>query len=181
MTKHPPPNLTAPLTPSHRTLLLKHARSTVLLAVLPSTPLLDVKHNLLAALASRGLTTFPGSDSTTGRPLRLPFDDPAAIEFGVLVDRKDASRGWRLLREDEQSGSVVTSGTGKARRNGKASSDTATVDAAGLINGSWNVVIATFEEADAAAAAREAAAEGDSEGEDSINNIPIPMPFRPVS
>ncbi|RMZ86355.1 hypothetical protein DV736_g6417, partial [Chaetothyriales sp. CBS 134916] len=117
-----PPSLTTPLTPSHRTLLLKHGRSTVLLAVLPSTPLLNVRRDLLAALASRGITTFPG---TSG--LLLPHD-PAALELGVLVDRKDASRGWRPLREDEQTSSSRTSKAGR----GSKGAETGTVDAAGL-------------------------------------------------
>ncbi|RMD42967.1 hypothetical protein DV735_g2146, partial [Chaetothyriales sp. CBS 134920] len=127
MTTDTPASLTSPLTASHRTILLKHARSTVVLGVLPSARLAEIKRDLLAALASRGITAFPGSSPAIPLP-----DDPGALEFGVLVDRKDASRGWKLLREDEQNGNEADAAA--AAREGEDGSEGEDEEAAAIDN-----------------------------------------------
>lgn len=110
------------------TLLLKCHKSTTLLSVLPTKPFAEIKVLLLAALQSRGLTTLPNSIS----PLPENADD---LEFGVLADKKDASKGWVLLEIKEQE--VTGSKGGKKRVGGKNSILNDNPVGAGLSDGSW--------------------------------------------
>ena len=125
--------LTSPLTPSHLTLLLKHHKSTVLLSTLPSTPISDLKTLLLAALTSRGIATLPSTNTS------LPTS-PDELELGILLDKKDASKGFKLLsegRQQQQEEDTKSSKKGKGRPSKGGSSVGGTVEAAGLTDGSW--------------------------------------------
>ena len=78
---------TATTTPAHLTLFFKHDKSTTVLSLLPSDSLLHAKQLLLTTLASRSITTFPGSSISLPR-------NPSDIEFGILNDKRDSSSGW---------------------------------------------------------------------------------------
>ncbi|KEF56622.1 uncharacterized protein A1O9_06811 [Exophiala aquamarina CBS 119918] len=110
------------------TLLLKCHKSTTLLSVLPTTPFAEIKGLLLAALQTRGITTLPNSMS----PLPENGDD---LEFGVLVDQKDASKGWVPLEIKEQE--VAGSKGGKKKAGGTNNVMNANPVGAGLSDGSW--------------------------------------------
>jgi len=110
------------------TLLLKCHKSTTLLSVLPTTPFEEIKVLLVAALQSRGVTTLPNSAS----PLPKDADD---LEFGVLKDKKDASKGWVLLEIREQE--VTGSKGGKKKVGGKDSILNQNPVGAGLNDGAW--------------------------------------------
>ena len=124
----------------------------------------------------------------------------------MLVDKKDSSKGFKLLsegRQEEEEGTRSKKGKGRASRGGSAATaaGSGTVDAAGLVDGSWvayrirnangkvkdeqdeeeeyddldvdmeedpgwDVVVPSFEEADAA--------EEDAKEEDQDDDIPIP-------
>lgn len=90
------------------TLLFKCHKSTTLLSVHPTRPFTDIKVLLLAALKARGLSTLPGSSS----PLPENAED---LEFGVLADKKDASKGWIPLKIKER---VVTGSKGGNKKVG---------------------------------------------------------------
>ncbi|ETI19713.1 hypothetical protein G647_08726 [Cladophialophora carrionii CBS 160.54] len=115
-------------TPDMITLLFKCHKSTVALSVLPTTPFAEVKPLLLGALQSRNIKTLPGSDTP------LP-EDPEDLEFGVLADKKDASKGWvpMVIREQE-----VTGPRGpKKKVGGKDSVLNQSPRGAGLSDGAW--------------------------------------------
>lgn len=110
------------------TLLFKCHKSTTLLSVYPTRPFPDIKVLLLGALHARGLTTLPGSSSP------LP-ENAQELEFGVLVDKKDASKGWVSLEIKEQE---VTGSKGSKRKvGGKNSVLNESPSAASLSDGSW--------------------------------------------
>ena len=110
------------------TLLFKCHKSTVALSVLPAKPFTEIKPLLLGALQSRNVKTFPNSDNP------LP-DDPENLEFGVLADRKDASRGWvpMEIKEQEVNGPKGT----KKKVGGKDSVLNQSPLGAGLSDGAW--------------------------------------------
>ena len=90
------PSITDPSTlpsQSHITLLLKHHKSTTLLSVSPSQNFSEIKSLLLSALKSRNITSLPASKSSA---TSLPSDSDD-LEFGILADRKDPSKGWISL------------------------------------------------------------------------------------
>lgn len=93
-------------TPDHITLLLKHHKSTVLVSVLPEQSLTTIKGLLLAALGARGISEFPGSTTV------LP-EDPEDLEFGVLKDKRDPSKGWIPLEIKEQDATDTKGGKRK--------------------------------------------------------------------
>ncbi|EXJ61788.1 hypothetical protein A1O7_02218 [Cladophialophora yegresii CBS 114405] len=115
-------------TPDMITLLLKCHKSTVALSVLPTTPFAEIKPLLLGALQSRNLRTLPNSDTP------LP-EDPEDLEFGVLADKKDASKGWvpMSIRAQEVTGPRGT----KKKVGGKDSVLTESPLGAGLSDGAW--------------------------------------------
>lgn len=80
------PPVTSP-TAAHLTLLLKHARSTTVLSVLPETTLATLKSQLLEVLSARGLSRLPGTETA------LP-SDPNDLELGVLLDKHEPQKGW---------------------------------------------------------------------------------------
>lgn len=121
-------DLTMLPTPEHLTLLFKHGKSTTLLSVLPSQRFSEVKVLLLAALKSRNISTFPGTNTP------LP-EDANLIEIGVLRDRKDANKGWvRLVTKEQTSKSTKE---GKQKAGGKTGGTNETPAGAGLVDGSW--------------------------------------------
>ncbi|EXJ83516.1 hypothetical protein A1O1_07139 [Capronia coronata CBS 617.96] len=121
-------DLAALPTPDMITLLFKCHKSTTVLSVLPTTPFSEVKPLLIAALRSRNIETVP--NTTTPLP-----EDPEGIEFGVLADKRDPSKGWIPLdvKEQEVSGPKGT----KKRVGGKNSVLNESPLGAGLTDGSW--------------------------------------------
>ena len=115
-------------TPDTITLLFKCHKSTTALSVLPTKPFTEIKPLLLAALQSRNIITLPNSD------VPLP-EDPEEVEFGVLVDKKDASKGWvpMYIKEQEISGPRGN----KKKVGGKDSILNQNPLGAGLSDGSW--------------------------------------------
>lgn len=118
--------LTSLPTPSHLTLLFKNQRSTTLLSVLPSTPFSQITSLLHAALASRNYHSLP--------------TDPSDLELGVLVDRKDPSKGWVSLdtkiRQEEKGKGKADSKKGRPS-GGVVGSQKDTPDGIGLGDGGW--------------------------------------------
>ncbi|KIV82784.1 hypothetical protein PV11_04863 [Exophiala sideris] len=115
-------------TPEMITLLFKCHKSTTLLSVLPTTPFPEIKALLLDALQSRKVETMPNSS------IPLP-ENPEKIEFGVLADKKDASKGWVPLEIKEQE---ITGAKGiKKKVGGKNSVLNESPLGAGLTDGSW--------------------------------------------
>ena len=114
--------------PDMITLLFKCHKSTVALSVLPTKPFAEIKPLLLGALHSRNIKTLPNSD------MPLP-EDPEVLEFGVLADKKDASKGFvpMEIKEQEVNG---PSGT-KKRVGGKNSIINQSPHGAGLSDGAW--------------------------------------------
>jgi hypothetical protein len=89
------------------------------------TPFDEIKTLLLAALKSRNIDTLPNSNTL------LP--NPDNLEFGVLVDKKDLSKGWQPLVSTGRS-----IGNGKARKSGgRDAAIDDTPSGAGLGDGSW--------------------------------------------
>lgn len=80
------PPVTQP-TPSHLTLLLKHARSTTVLSAVPDTPLSTLKQQLLQVLSARNISHLPGTLTP------LP-SSPSDLELGVLIDKHEPQKGW---------------------------------------------------------------------------------------
>ncbi|RVX71986.1 hypothetical protein B0A52_04584 [Exophiala mesophila] len=114
-------------TPDTITLLFKHDKSTTLLSVLPTTPFVEIKALLVAALRSRNITTFPNS------PTSLP-EDVQDLEFGILVDKKDPSQGWVSLETSEDDNSVKGN---KKKTTGKGTTKTQDPVGVGLTDGCW--------------------------------------------
>ncbi|KAK5561847.1 hypothetical protein LTR46_000652 [Exophiala xenobiotica] len=110
------------------TLLFKCHKTITVLSVLPDRPFSEIKALLLAALQSRNLTTIPNSD------VPLP-EDPDNLEFGVLADKKDASKGWvpLTIKEQEIKGPKAT----KKKTGGDKSVLNESPLGAGLAAGSW--------------------------------------------
>ncbi|KIW55165.1 hypothetical protein PV05_07469 [Exophiala xenobiotica] len=110
------------------TLLFKCHKTTTVLSVLPDRPFSEIKALLLAALQSRNLTTIPNSD------LPLP-EDPDNLEFGILADKKDASKGWvpLIIKEQEFKGPKGT----KRKVGGDKSVLNESPLGASLADGSW--------------------------------------------
>ncbi|KAJ9616339.1 hypothetical protein H2200_000057 [Cladophialophora chaetospira] len=121
-------DLAALPTPDMITLLFKCHKSTVALSVLPTTPFTEIKPLLLSALHSRNVTSLPNSDA------QLP-EDPEELEFGVLADKKDASKGWvpMEIKEQEITGPKGT----KKKVGGKDSVLNESPLGAGLSDGAW--------------------------------------------
>ena len=118
------------------TLLLRHHKSVTALSVAPTHSLSSVKSLLLAALAARGisyLTQISTEHGTIESPLT---EDAEEVELGILVDKKDHSRGWKLL-------TAKSAKLTKKRKSAGApsKSDTAgeadTIESLGLTDGSW--------------------------------------------
>lgn len=115
-------------TPETVTLLLKCHKSTTLLSVQPTTSFTEIKGLLIAALRSRNRNTLPGSST----PLPQNADD---LEFGVLADKKDITKGWTLLEIQEQE--VNNSKGNKHKVGGKGSIVNHSPSGAGLGDGAW--------------------------------------------
>ncbi|KAK5055231.1 hypothetical protein LTR84_012981 [Exophiala bonariae] len=114
--------------PETLTLLFKCHKSTTLLSVQPTRPFADIKVLLLGALQARGLNTLPGST------LSLP-ENADDLEFGVLADKKDASKGWVSLKVKEKV--LIGSRGGKKKVGGNNSVINESPLAASLTDGSW--------------------------------------------
>lgn len=114
-------------TPEHITLLLKHHKTTVLLSILPEQSMAVIKALLLAALEARGIKELPGST------IALP-EDPEDIEFGVLKDKRDPSKGWIPLTIKEQD--ATDTKAGKRKSGGKKAVSNESPAGYGLVDGS---------------------------------------------
>ncbi|KIX07886.1 uncharacterized protein Z518_02540 [Rhinocladiella mackenziei CBS 650.93] len=110
------------------TLLFKCHKSTTVLSVLPTKPFSEIKALLVAALQSRNIKTLPNST------IPLP-DDPDDFEFGVLVDKKDSSKGWISIeiKEQELAGPKRT----KRKVGGPKNVLNENPETAGLTDGTW--------------------------------------------
>src|SRR5271155_4815534 len=117
--------------PDLYTLLFKNSKQTVLLSVDPCQTFSEIKSLLLAALKSRNITSIRNVE---GGPL-CPISDAKDIEFGVLADRKDPSKGWVPLYVREQD--VADLKLGKKNAGGKKSAVSESPEGAGLTDGSW--------------------------------------------
>ncbi|OAP64360.1 hypothetical protein AYL99_00332 [Fonsecaea erecta] len=115
-------------TPDMITLLFKCHKSTTALSVLPTRPFTEIKALLLAALESRNLKTLPNASAP------LP-EDPEELEFGVLADKKDPSKGWIPLdiKEQDITGPKPT----KKKVGGKQTVLNQSPLGAGLSDGAW--------------------------------------------
>jgi hypothetical protein len=112
--------------PSHITLLFKNHKSTTALSVAPTQSFSSIKDLLLSALQDCHVDLL-------GDPLNPSTQTPVptsavALELGILVDKKDASKGWTLLDTDATAPSA-----GKR----KAGGDPNTPAGVGLADGSW--------------------------------------------
>lgn len=107
------PDLASLPTPQHLTLLFKHAKSTTVLSVLPRIPLSEVKRTLLEILRSRNITTFPGT--TRALPSK-----PSDLEFGILADRRDPTKGF-VYAEDRSA--LAHIGASSKKKAGAAKKD----------------------------------------------------------
>lgn len=116
------PPVTSP-TPSHLTLLLKHARSTTVLSALPDTSITILKYQLLQVLSARGIDHLPGT------PTPLP-NTPDDLELGILIDKHEPQKGWVST---EGIGSLTTSKSGKKKSRGAVE----TVGDLELKDGGW--------------------------------------------
>lgn len=83
------------------TLLFKKHKTTVLLMLQPHEPLNHTKERLLDALQSRKVTEINGD---------IVPDDSDDIEFGEPVDRADLEKGWKRLKSQNGSGTVMEAG-----------------------------------------------------------------------
>ncbi|KIW88256.1 uncharacterized protein Z519_11367 [Cladophialophora bantiana CBS 173.52] len=115
-------------TPDMITLLFKCHKSTTALSVLPTKPFTEIKALLLAALESRNLKTLPNSSAP------LP-DDPEELEFGVLADKKDPSKGWVPMDTKEQE--IAGPKGAKTKIGGRPSVLNQNPLGAGLGDGAW--------------------------------------------
>ena len=113
--------------PLQLTLLLKCARHTVLLSVLPSTPFSEIRSLLLVALQARNITTI----ADTSVP---PPDRGDQVEFGIPKDKKDLKKGFISLEMAEQ---VLMDGKGgKKKVSGSKAMPSENPAGAGLVDGS---------------------------------------------
>lgn len=117
--------------PSHITLLLRHHKSTTLISVSPTQSFESIKDLLLAALKAREVSSLHNESDPTD-PTPLP-SSAADLEFGVLIDKKDASKGWTLLTPDL---ATAAASSGKKKAASK-SGDVNSPAGAGLVDGSW--------------------------------------------
>lgn len=115
--------------PSHITLLLRHHKSATLISVSPTQSFDSIKDLLLSALKARNISSLPNA-SNPSNPTPLPASSNH-LEFGVLIDRKDASKGWTLLTPD-----LAASASAKKKPATKPA-DVDTPAGLGLTDGSW--------------------------------------------
>lgn len=116
--------------PSHITLLLRHHKSTTLLSVSPIQSFESIKDLLLAALKARNISSLH-NDSDPADPTPLP-SSAADLEFGVLIDKKDASKGWTLLTPELAAASSSTK-----KKPASKTADANSPAGAGLADGGW--------------------------------------------
>lgn len=128
--------------PSHITLLFRHHKSAVFLSVSPNQPFSTVKQLLLSAMQARGISSLSSPTAPTNKPTPLPTE-PDDIELGILIDKKDAAKGWTLLTPGSSSASGLSSKALKkkaaaaAPSSAKPDGDIDTPAGAGLTDGSW--------------------------------------------
>lgn len=118
--------------PSHITLLLRHHKSTTLISASPTQSFESIKDLLLAALKARNVSSLH-NDSDPADPTPLP-SSAAGLEFGVLIDKKDASKGWTLLSPDLATAAASSSGK---KKSASKSGDVNSPAGVGLVDGSW--------------------------------------------
>jgi hypothetical protein len=116
--------------PSHITLLLRHHKSATFLSIAPTQSFDSIKELLLAVLQARNISSLRNASDLTS-PIPLP-SSPDDLELGVLVDKKDASKGWTLIKPESASSNAA----GKKKASSK-SADTDTPAALGLSDGGW--------------------------------------------
>jgi len=122
-------DLTALPTPTHLTLLFKHHKSTTVLSVHPSQSLTSAKQTLLNVLASRNITTLPGSSTP------LPTD-PSTLELAILADRRDPSKGF-IYAEDRASLAAHIGSSSKKKTAAKKEGPVETFADLELRDGAW--------------------------------------------
>ena len=113
--------------PLHITLLLKCAKHTILLSVLPSTPFSDIRSLLLLALQARNIKTI--NDTSVPAP-----DQGDQVEFGIPRNKKDLKKGFISLEMAEQV--LGDSKGGKKKVNGNKAMPSESPAGAGLVDGS---------------------------------------------
>lgn len=74
------------------TLRFKQHKTTILLFVQQSQPFESIKRDLLDAIKATGIQDINGNALPSG---------PEGIEFGVLRDKNDPSKGWVALKIPE--------------------------------------------------------------------------------
>ena len=121
----------AAVTPQHETLLLKNSTHTILVSQLPTAPISSIKRDLLKALASRGISELP-----LGTPVPS-VEEIEKVQLGLAIDRKDLTKGFKLLRESPLIDGEEGKGKGKAKAvpKSKNSLTNDTVIGAGLRDG----------------------------------------------
>ncbi|KAJ5615836.1 hypothetical protein N7537_000950 [Penicillium hordei] len=83
------------------TLLFKKHKTTVLLMLQPHEPLGFTKERLLGALKSREVTEINGD---------IVPDDSDDVEFGEPIDRADLEKGWKRLKSQNESVTLMEAG-----------------------------------------------------------------------
>lgn len=115
-------------TPAHITVLLKHARSTTVLSVLPETSLTTLKSHLLQVLSERNITTLPGTN------VPLPTE-PSELELGVLLDRHEPYKGWVYAEDRASLDTAAATSKSSGRKKNKGLIET--VGDLELKDGAW--------------------------------------------
>lgn len=186
-------------TSAHLTLLLKHARSTTVLSVLPETSLTTLKSQLLQVLSARGLSRLPGTETT------LPTD-ASDLELGVLLDKHEPQKGWVPTEGLASLGSTKSSSKKKSKGAVENVGDLELKDGGWIayrvrvprLSGSeddeeleavqdpgWNVELPTFDDEEGHVEGGPFRGEGDGyegeegyedEGEDDDEEMDIPIP-----
>ncbi|KAK5091640.1 hypothetical protein LTS08_005401 [Lithohypha guttulata] len=187
-------------TPAHLTLFLKCGKSTIVLSVLPSQSLTEVKSSLLSILESLNTTNFPGT--TTPLP-----SDPEDLELGITKERRtgrDASKGWINVEDASSFVAASNAKAGKRKTTPAASGPIETIGDLELKDGSyiayrlrrtvddlmdedveeepaWNVVVPSYDDEEMEVDGAVPPADGRMEDEDDEEDIPVPVPRNNVA
>lgn len=192
-------DIAAPPTPADITLNFKYGRSSTVLSLSPTHTIAAAKALLLTVLKSRGITTFPSTDT----PLPSNSED---LELAITKDRRDqrdTSKGW-INVEDVQS-LASSSKTGKKKSTSAATGSPETIGDLELKDGTyvayrllktvddlvegqdqsdWHVIVPTYEDEDEEmeeAVPATGKMQDDADDEDEDMDIPIPTPRNAVA